>query len=240
MSDDFPRIEPLGEAALLVRFADRLDLRANRAGQAFRAALEADPPAGMEESAAGLGSVLVRGTDPSLVEALERRVRARDWRQVPPPPRHLWRIPCTFGGEAGPELAEAASLAGQDVSGAVEALSTARLRVLALGFAPGMPYLGRLDPAWNLPRRTELTPEVPEGALVVAVRQMVVFGTRAPTGWRRVGMTAFGCFRQNRDRPVALAPGDEVVFPAVSPQELADRAGADALGLGGATREPLA
>lgn len=239
MSDDFPRIEPLGEAALLVRFADRLDLRANRAGQAFRAALEADPPEGMEESAAGLGSVLVRGAGGDLAAALAARLRSRDWTQVPPPPRRLWSIPCAYGGDEGPELEEAAALAGTDPGTAIATLSTARLRVLALGFAPGMPYLGQLGPDWDLPRRTDLTPEVPEGALVVAVRQLVLFGTRAPTGWRRVGTTAFGCFRPDRDPPIALSPGDEVRFPAVSPQALADRAGADLSGHGGATWEAL-
>jgi KipI family sensor histidine kinase inhibitor len=242
MAEAFPRIEPLGTEALLVRFADRLDEGANRACGAFRSALDSEEIDGVTETAPGLGSVLVRfsGDEAPVRAALDRLLGARDWREVPPPPRKLWRIPCSFGGTDGPQLAEAAGLAGLSEARAVEALAAARLRVLALGFAPGMPYLGILPPEWDLPRQTGLTPKVPEGALVVAVRQLVLFGTEAPTGWRQVGRTLFGCFEPGRDRPVALSPGDEVTFEPVTPEALREGAAADPGRLGGATWTDLA
>lgn len=240
MSEEFPRIEPLGEAALLVRFAPTLDDAANRACVAFRAALEAEPISGVIETASSLGSVLVRHDATDVMGSLTARLMARDWAAVPPPSRRVWSIPCSYGGDDGPQLEEAASMAGLSTAEAVTALSQARVRVLALGFAPGMPYLGILPDAWDLPRQTGLTPKVPEGALVVAVRQFVLFGTEAPTGWRQVGRTLFGCFEPSRARPIALAPGDEVVFPSVSPSELRERAEADPARHGGATWEEIA
>ncbi|SFJ55333.1 5-oxoprolinase subunit B family protein [Jannaschia pohangensis] len=242
MSETFPRIEPLGEAALLVRFAPRLDDAANRACVAFRAGLQAALPEGVTETASSLGSVLVRhdpGAADAVKSALDDLLAARDWSAVDPPERRLWQIPCSYGGDDGPQLAEAAAMAGLSVDAAIAALSSARVRVLALGFAPGMPYLGILPEAWDLPRQTGLTPKVPEGALVVAVRQFVLFGTEAPTGWRQVGRTLFGCFEPSRTRPIALSPGDEVTFPSVSPGELRDRAAEDSDRLGGATWEVL-
>ena len=50
----------MGLSGLLVRFADRLDDAANRAVLAFRSALEAARPDGVEETAASLGSVFLR------------------------------------------------------------------------------------------------------------------------------------------------------------------------------------
>ncbi len=241
MAETFPRIEPLGADALLVRFAETLDDAANRACVAFRASLEAERLPNVAETASSLGSVLVRvARDAAGVEAaLARRLEASDWASVPPPPRRLWSIPCSYGGEDGPQLAEAAGMAGLPERDAIAALSSARVRVLALGFAPGMPYLGILPRNWDLPRQTGLTPKVPEGALVVAVRQFVLFGTEAPTGWRQVGRTLFGCFEPGRDRPIALAPGDEVQFPSVAPDALRAAAAADPDRHGGATWEPL-
>ncbi len=240
MDETFPRIEPLGETALLVRFAARLDDTANRACVAFRAALEADPLPGVLETASSLGSVLVRHDGSDLEGGLAERLDRTDWAHVAAPERKLWSIPCSYGGEDGPQLAETAAMAGMTVAEAVAALSGERIRVLALGFAPGMPYLGILPPVWDLPRQTGLTPKVPKGALVLAVRQIVLFATEAPTGWRQVGLTLFGCFEAGRDRPIALSPGDEVRFPAVSASALRDLAAADPDGYGGATWEASA
>ena len=242
MTDAFPSIEPLGADGLLVRFADRLDDRANRACVAFRAALEEAALPGVTETASSLGSVLVLvGEGLVRVEGRLRDLLAlRDWAEVPLPTRRLWRVPTSYGGEDGPQLAEAADLAGMAPATAIEALSGARVRVLALGFAPGMPYLGILPAEWDVPRRTGLTPRVPEGALVTAVRQFVLFGTEAPTGWRQVGRTLFGCFEPGRARPIALSPGDEVIFPSVSAKALRTVAAADPDRHGGATWEALA
>jgi 5-oxoprolinase (ATP-hydrolysing) subunit B len=48
------------------------------------------------------------------------------------------------------------------------------VRVLAVGFAPGQPYLGPLGEEWNLPRLKALQ-QVPAGALVQAISQFVLF-----------------------------------------------------------------
>lgn len=240
MTETFPCIEPLGEQALLVRFAPALQDAANRACLAFRAALENLVLPGIVETASSLGSVLVRfeGGETAVRGALETLLADRDWSQAPLPPARRWRIPCSFGGADGPQLAEVAEMAGMEEADAVEALTAAPVRVLAVGFAPGMPYLGILPDVWDLPRQSGLTPRVPEGALVVAVRQFVLFGTEAPTGWRQVGRTAFGCFEPSRPRPIALAPGDEVRFVPVAPDDLRAAAAADPERHGGATWEP--
>ena len=120
--------------------------------------------------------------DPLAVdyEALRARVvgllESRDWTSAPlPPGRRLWRIPVVLGGDEGPQFAEAARLAGLDAARARAAIATAQLRVLALGFAPGQPYMGELPEAWDIPRQSGLTPKVPGGALVVAIRQLIIF-----------------------------------------------------------------
>ena len=99
-------------------------------------------------------------------------------------------------------------------------LSGARVRVQALGFAPGQPYLGELPEAWDIPRQSQLTERVPQGALVVAIRQFVLFGVSAPTGWQHVGQTAINLFQPKADEPILLRPGDEVQFVATDAASL--------------------
>jgi allophanate hydrolase subunit 1 len=116
-------------------------------------------------------------------------------------------------------------------------IAASRVRVQTIGFAPGQPYLGELPDHWNIPRQQALTDSVPVGALVVAIRQLVLFSVSTPTGWRHIGQTAFRLFRPEAEEPFVLRPGDKVIFEAVE-RDAYDRlraAGPD----GGATSEAI-
>ena len=218
--DTFPMIRRVGLSGLLVSFAGQLDEAANRAALAFRAAIDAQGWQGVEETSSSLASAFVRFDPVALPHsALEARLAellaAQDWLAAAlPAGRKLWHVPTVYGGALAPQLDEAAALAGLSADAAIEELSTTRVRVLTLGFAPGQPYLGPLGSNWDIPRQQNLTKSVPVGALVVAIRQFVLFATSAPTGWRHVGQTAFPAFRPDAPLPFALTPGDEIVFDA--------------------------
>lgn len=241
----FPRIGAMGVTGVLVSFSDRLSDPANRAALAFHARVaEVDLP-GVLEIAVTLASVYLR-IDPTRTDAarlsavLERLLAERDWARAElPGGRKRWIVPTAFGGDEGPQLGEAAALAGLSEEAAVNAVTSQPLRVLALGFAPGQPYLGILPPVWDIPRQTDLTPRVPIGAVVVAVRQIVLFGTSAPTGWRQMGWCGFECYKAGREAPIALRPGDEVRFREAPAAEVKASAAADATGTGGALVEVL-
>lgn len=240
-----PEMLPLGRDGVLLRLALRPDPAAMAGVQALRAALTQAALPGVVEIAPALASVLVR-FDPARTSrrGIEAALRAflgdRDWTAAPlPQPRRRWTVPAAFGGEAGPQLAEAAALAGMSETQAVAELTATPLRVLAIGFAPGQPYLGLLPERWNFPRQRDLTPQVPAGALAAALRQLVLFVSPSVTGWRQLGLTGFRPFRQDRAEPFALAPGDELRLTAVPASELSDLMRDDPDGLGGARCEIL-
>lgn len=239
---EFPRIEPIGLDGVIVQFGEKLSEPANRAALAFRAAIERDLPEGVEECSTSLVSTYLRFDPLHLpVDRLTRDLRGRlehdDWYAAPlPEGRRLLRIPTVYGGDFGPQLDEAAEAAGMSAEEAIESLSGAQVRVTAIGFAPGQPYLGTLPEDWDIPRQAGLTPKVPAGALVVAIRQFVLFSVSAPTGWRQVGRTAAPLFRPDSDTPFLLRPGDEVTFTAADASAW-DRLQADPHG--GIETEPL-
>jgi KipI family sensor histidine kinase inhibitor len=219
---DWPRIRTVGFDGMLVSFGDRLSEPANRAALAFRAEVEKEGWDGLEESSTSLVSCFVR-FDPlershrDIQASLERLLNSRDWYDAElPGNRRLWRIPTVYGTDLGPQLEEAAQAAGLDTAAAIKSLSGARVRVQTIGFAPGLPYLGELPESWDIPRQKDLTPRVPEGALTVAIRQMVLFSVSTPTGWRHIGQTAIRLFRPESREPFVLRPGDEVIFPSVT------------------------
>lgn len=225
-----PVIRPAGLTGVLVSFGDTLSEPANRAALAFSAAVARAGIDGVEECAPSLVSVFVQ-FDPLhldlevLVARLTALLEDQDWYAAPMPEgRRFIRVPTVYGTDLAPQLAEAAAAAGLSVDAAIAQLSDARVRVQTIGFAPGQPYLGLLPEAWDIPRQTALTKAVPEGALVVAIRQLVLFSVANPTGWRHVGQTALRLFRPDRDTPFFLRPGDEVQFVQASPDVLTQHA----------------
>jgi len=221
----FPAIRRIGLDGLIVSFGAGLSEPANRAALAFRAAIDREAWDGVEETSTSLVSVFLRFDPLGLPHAemtarLEALLAARDWMQADlPRGRRLFFVPTVYGGPHGPQLEEAAARAGLTPGAAIASLSGARVRVQTIGFAPGQPYLGVLPDCWDIPRQQDLTPRVPVGALVVAIRQLVLFSVSTPTGWRHVGQTAARLFRPEAEEPFLLRPGDEVEFPAISPEE---------------------
>ena len=245
MSECRPVLRALGMSGFLVSFAATYSDAANRAALALRARLESEQWDGVEETSNALTSVFIR-FDPlaiahdRMAKRLAQCLAATDWRDMPlPPGRKLWRIPLALGGKQGPQFSEAAAAAGLQPDKARAELAQARLRVLTIGFAPGQPYMGSLSAAWDIPRATKLNPQVPRGALVVALRQLIIFAAPAPTGWRHVGQTPFRCFRPEKKNPFALAAGDEVCFRLTDAADLARISAQDKSGDGGADWEKL-
>jgi KipI family sensor histidine kinase inhibitor len=223
----WPRIRTAGYDGLVVSFGDSLSEPANRAALAFRDAVENAGWDGVEESSTSLVSAYLR-FDPlwrdhaTMRAALDGLLQERDWYAATlPAGRRLWRVPTVFGGNAGPQLAEAAQAAGVSETEAIASISATRVRVQTIGFAPGMPYLGELPREWNIPRQTELTAQVPAGGLCVAIRQLVLFPVATPTGWRHIGQTALRLFRPDAAEPFLLRPGDEVLFEPTDPERFA-------------------
>ena len=239
-----PQILPAAADAVLVRFALQAEPQAMAAAQVMARQLDADTPEGVVEIAPALVSVLLQ-FDPAvvyrddLVRALLPQATAiAEQRPDPPPPLRRWTIPAVFGGEHGPHLDDVAGQLGLSPDQAVQQLCRADLRVLTIGFAPGQPYIGLLPPVWDLPRMADLAPRVPAGAVVVAVRQIVMFGAASATGWRQVGCSAFRTFLPDRETPMPLRAGDAIRYRSIPAEELAELSERSD-GMGGATVEVL-
>ena len=228
MASDWPRISTLGVDGFLISFGDRLSEPANRAALAFRAALDRANWPGVEETSTSLASAYLRfdllAQDHAQMRArLQMLLAERDWTTAAlPDGRRLWQVPTVYGTDLAPQLDEAAAAAGLTREQAITSISETTVRVQTIGFAPGQPYLGELPDCWDIPRQTQLSENVPACALVVAIRQLVLFSVTTPTGWRHIGQTGFRLFRPEAETPFILRPGDEVRFTPTTPEKLSN------------------
>lgn len=223
-----PEILRLGLDALVVRFATAFSAPANRAARALAAALAQAPLPGQCEVAGGLGSVLIRfARHETSAEAVQAALQARLAAPESPDPAataaetgRRWRVPAAFGGASGPHLAELSQITGRSETALIVELCATELQVLALGFAPGQPYLGLLPEPWQVPRRAALTPHVPPGTITAALRQIVLFAAPSPTGWHVLGRAALRPFAPEAARPFLLLPGDRLRFQPADAAEI--------------------
>ena len=219
-----PELLPLGIDGILVRFARILTEDANAKALRFRDQVQSAGLPGVTEVASSLTSVRI-GFDPTetdrqtVTEAIHPLINNVDASESDA--KRLWRIPACFSPNHAPQLGEAAALAGVSPDQAVAQITRQTTRVIAIGFAPGQPYLGMLPDHWDIPRQSQLTESLPRGALITAVRQLIIWAADAPTGWRHIGQTAFRVYRPETSTPFAFEPGDAVQFEAVSAADFA-------------------
>jgi inhibitor of KinA len=143
----------------------------------------------------------------SLAEEVERAPS--------PPPRRVVRIPTRYGGADGPDLADVARLAGISETEVVRRHAAPVYLVHFLGFTPGFPYLGGLDPGLTTPRLDTPRTRIPAGSVAIGGGQTGIYPVESPGGWRIVGRTPLRLFDPRQARPFLLEAGDGLRFVPV-------------------------
>jgi KipI family sensor histidine kinase inhibitor len=213
---------PLGDSALLLRFATRIDLAANAEVHRAVAALAAASLPGVRAVAPSYAALvvtfdLVETQQCGGIEALQQRVDqtlgAVAGREVDPGRRI--DIPTRYGGADGPDLVEVAAEVGLSVDEVIELHASSEYRVAMIGFQPGFPYLLGLPERLQLPRRASVRAHVPAGSVAIAGAQAGIYPGDSPGGWHLLGRTTMRLFDSCAACPSLLLPGDRVRFVQV-------------------------
>jgi KipI family sensor histidine kinase inhibitor len=223
-----PRLLPAGDQAITVEFGDEIDLEVNQRVYSFADSVDAAELPGVVETVPSYRSVLVqydvRATSfaelrPSLLELLERPLATPGEEDAG---GEVFELPVVYGGEEGPDLDDVAEHAGMAADQVVEIHSSTAYRVYMLGFAPGFPYLGGMDPRIACPRLSTPRVRIAAGSVGIAESQTGVYPTASPGGWRIIGRTPVPLFTPETVPPVAILPGRYIQFVSVDPAQAAE------------------
>lgn len=214
-----PRFLPCGDAALTVEFGDAISHTLLARVKALDAVLADQAIDGLIEAMPTFRSLTlffdpVR-TDARTIEQAVRPLLERTDRTGEPVSGACWRLPVCYGGVHGPDLEPCASALGMRADALVQAHLARAYRVYMLGFLPGFPFMGDLDPALHLPRRSAPRVRVARGSVAIANGLTAIYPAESPGGWHLLGRCPVPLFDVTRSRPSLLAPGDEVRFFAV-------------------------
>ena len=208
---------PLGEAAVTIRLAEVGGVEVAERAAALAELIRREGIDGVREVVASIASVSVYYE----LQIANYKLQTERVREVVARSRDIassaaafatHSIPTRYDGADLDEVAERVHMTRSEV---ILAHSSREYRVLAIGFLPGWGYLGPLDPALSLPRRTTPRTRVPAGAVAIAGAQTGVYPRVTPGGWHLIGTTDVVLFDTQRAPPALFRAGDRVRFAPV-------------------------
>jgi KipI family sensor histidine kinase inhibitor len=212
-----------GPRALLFRFADKVGEEALAIQRGIVAELEHNPPEGLIEFVPAFTTILlefdarIAPAPAEIADELLRLFGAAGRRHLPPKP--VKEIPVRYDGEDLPGLAKAK---GMSVSEVCERHCAPIYRVYMLGFSPGFPYLGDVDPRLHAARLASPRRNVRTGSVAIGGEHTGIYTVESPGGWHVIGHTPVKIFDPSRGKPNGpdeamfwLKAGDRVKFKRV-------------------------
>jgi inhibitor of KinA len=197
-------IQPLGDSAYILRDLDR-------PAWDIAESLNAHSPVGLIEAVPAYDTVGLYVDPAHFVPRIE------EWSELPPEAKSAahHRIPVCY--ELGPDLAEASCALSVSEPELVFLHTSMSYTCFALGFCPGFPYLGYLDPRISgLPRLKNPRPKVPRGAVAITGRQTAIYPAETPGGWNLIGLTPLEIVGEDF---FPIKAGDKINFYSISAAE---------------------
>jgi inhibitor of KinA len=97
--------------------------------------------------------------------------------------------------------------------------------VYMLGFRPGFPFLGNLDPQLFSSRLPAPRAVVPAGSVGIGGQQTGIYPVKSPGGWRLLGRTPLKLFSPEAEPTFALNVGDHVRFVSIGEERFRELGG---------------
>lgn len=220
----YPRLLPLGDAALTIEFGDRIDCGINAKVMGLAESIAVARKSCTEPLLGAIVDVvpsfrsLTVHFDPLTVDAAEIgqclvRLAAAS-APVVHEGRH-WRLPVCFEGDLAPDLDRVAGACGLRRDEVVALMGSTAFRVYMIGFMPGFPYMGGLPAVLNVPRLASPRKQVPARALAIAGEMCAVYPWASPGGWNLIGRLPLPLFAARAEPPALLAAGDVVEWKVI-------------------------
>jgi inhibitor of KinA len=219
---EVPKILPCGDQAVSIEFGDSIDPKINRKVLHLFDRLRSRPFSGIKDLIPSYRSLLIQ-YDPLLLSTDELKTFLRE--QLPGLGQVIFKkgriitIPVHYGGSSGPDLPEVAEYHGMTPADVIALHAAVTYRVYMIGFSPGFPFLGGLDPRLHTPRKETPRKKVLAGSVGIANQQTGIYSLDSPGGWRLIGRTPVKLFDLSREEPLILGAGDRVLFQPITERE---------------------
>lgn len=134
-------------------------------------------------------------------------------------------IPVYYGEEVALDMPDVCEKTGLDSVSVIKLHSQREYRVYAIGFSPGFAYLGSLDDAIVVPRKSTPRLKVPTGSVGLADNQTAIYPSSTPGGWQIIGRTPLNMVDWDSDSLAKVNVGNRVKFCPIDREEFLKQGG---------------
>jgi inhibitor of KinA len=223
----FPRIYSLGDNAVTVEFGNQINETINNQCIAFTGSLT-------EQNFRWLKDIIPAYTTVTLIYdtistkriaknetafSFVRETINKMIKNIQPATALSMRkitVPVCYHESLAPDLNEFAATKNCSIQQIIELHTSKTYRVYLLGFLPGFPYMGTVDPLLNMPRKKTPHLKIAAGSVGIAGLQTGIYPLDSPGGWNIIGQTPLQLFDPAKTGPVFFHPGDEVQFECIT------------------------
>ncbi|WP_165980753.1 5-oxoprolinase subunit PxpB [Macrococcus carouselicus] len=211
------KIRYISENALVCNFDSVIDSHINRRVLSLKHEIEALNIHGVEEMVTSYSTLVIYFNDDITHDTLAAQIKQLKLEQPEGKQAKVFTIPVCY--EDGLDLEELAAYCKVSPAEVIERHTSRQYLIYMLGFMPGFPFLGGLDPAIAKPRKETPRKEIPAGSVGIANEQTGMYPISSPGGWNIIGRTPVKLFDTERTPSVYYEAGDYIQFRAISKEE---------------------
>ena len=131
----------------------------------------------------------------------------------------LWTVPVCYDSYFGIDLETISAEKKCSEVDVIKRHSQAVYTVYFIGFLPGFLYLGGLNEALFVPRKSTPRLKIQKGSVAIGGKQTGVYPCESPGGWQVIGNSPIAFFDATKEVPCFAKPGDRIVFKPITLQE---------------------
>jgi KipI family sensor histidine kinase inhibitor len=133
--------------------------------------------------------------------------------------RKIWTIPACYGDSYALDRELIQTAHGISKEELISKHTGVAYYTYYIGFMPGFPYLGDLDPSLITPRLATPRIQIPARSIGIAKEHTCIYPKVSPGGWNIIGQVPFDIFSLEHSRTSLFLPGDTVQFQSISEKE---------------------